>query len=133
MDPQLKDCGMEHQLLALVLPFSIKIKYYIFSQYVSIYFSVQCFMLLLPVMLHYTLYIFPPHAVVQCPALDEMSNGLIDYSENSTDSFRFGAIASYSCQEGFAVVGNNRLTCSVNGTSTLGIWDSTPPVCSGRG
>ena len=69
--------------------------------------------------------------VVTCPILDEVDNGVIDYSIAITTRM-FGTIASYSCNIGFYLDGNNTRVCGESGTSIFGAWDTTAPTCIGN-
>ncbi len=69
-------------------------------------------------------------AVIQCFALAEIMNGDIEYNANSTSSFVYGTMATYSCREGFFREGVGRRVCRENGGSDNGQWEGTDPVCS---
>ncbi len=44
--------------------------------------------------------------------------------------YGYGTTASYFCNEGFFLEGNEMRTCG--GDVTIGSWDGTNPVCSGE-
>lgn len=69
-------------------------------------------------------------AVIMCEALADILNGTISYEPNSTaGSHEFGTVASFNCTEGFALVGPEDISCSGNGSSTMGQFTPEPPSC----
>ncbi len=57
-------------------------------------------------------------------------NGMIVYS--TTPPFNFGTTATYQCNDGYSLASGDRVrTCTGDGTSTVGQWSGTAPVCSG--
>ncbi len=55
---------------------------------------------------------------------------MIVYS--TTPPFNFGTIAMYQCNDGYSLAsGDSERTCTGDGTSTVGQWSGTAPVCSG--
>ena len=57
---------------------------------------------------------------VICPLLLDPANGTVVMSGNMV-----GDAAIYTCDPGFSLVGESRLTCASNGT-----WSGIPPVCT---
>ena len=55
------------------------------------------------------------------PGLNSLSHGL-------------GSVATYSCDPGYALVGQTTRTCedTNGGTVTTGTWSGTPPYCQGE-
>lgn len=66
----------------------------------------------------------PPSAEVTCPRPPRIANGL--HTEQSSDKFSRGVTVSYSCKEGFELLGNVSITCMENG-----VWSRPLPRCQG--
>ena len=65
---------------------------------------------------------------------DIAGNGMIVYSSGSTTPpFNYGTTATYQCNDGYSLAsGDSVRICSTgDGTSTVGEWSGTAPVCSG--
>ena len=61
--------------------------------------------------------------IVQCDALFDPDNGNV--STNGT-GFGIGDIATYFCDDGYDLIGNDTITCQSNGS-----WSGSPPTCQG--
>ncbi|NWZ01976.1 CR2 protein, partial [Loxia curvirostra] len=61
---------------------------------------------------------------VTCPRPPSIANGL--HSGLSSGSFSRGVTVSYSCREGFQLLGNESITCTDSGR-----WSRTLPRCEG--
>ena len=61
----------------------------------------------------------PLLSLVQCPALDPPSHGLL-----SSDSASPGVTITVTCETGYILHGTAELTCLVNG-----VWSSELPIC----
>ncbi|XP_064387965.1 uncharacterized protein LOC135336171 isoform X3 [Halichondria panicea] len=72
----------------------------------------------------------PTCEAIQCAALREVTKGDIEYSANTTSSFAYGTVATYSCREGFSREGVRRRVCRESEDSENGQWEGTDPVCS---
>ena len=59
------------------------------------------------------------NSVVVCGSLDSPENGLI-----TINNITLGSIATYSCNEGYNIMGNEVRTCQENGS-----WSGEDPVC----
>ena len=59
-------------------------------------------------------------AVVNCGALANPVNGLVDTSGGTT----FGTTATYSCNLNFMLMGSSTRSCTV-----AGVWGGQPPTC----
>lgn len=59
---------------------------------------------------------------IDCGTLSPPVNGSIIISDTS-----LGAMAVYSCQNGFSLVGNSNRTCLVNST-----WSGVDPICQSK-
>uniref|UniRef100_A0A8C9UHB3 Sushi domain-containing protein n=1 Tax=Serinus canaria TaxID=9135 RepID=A0A8C9UHB3_SERCA len=67
---------------------------------------------------------FFPSAEVTCPRPPSIANGL--HTGLSSGSFSRGVTVSYSCREGFELLGNESITCTDSGR-----WSRTLPRCEG--
>lgn len=71
-------------------------------------------------------------AAITCSPLSSVTNGNIVYSRDTTTTFTFSTVATYSCNEGFLLLGNNEQRCSGDGSSVNGLWSGgSTPVCTG--
>ena len=61
-------------------------------------------------------------AAVDCGPLDDPENGTVFHFGTT-----FGSFASYSCVNGFAVVGNIFRTCLASGN-----WSGSAPTCQSK-
>lgn len=64
---------------------------------------------------------------IVCPDLDELSNGMIDYSSGTESSRPFNSIAMYSCGLGYKLIGQATRACQNNET-----WSGQEPSCIGN-
>ncbi len=69
---------------------------------------------------------------ITCPPLSNPTNGSVSYSNvpGQNNSFSFNVMATYSCNSGFALVGNKTRNCSGDGSSTIGDFDGLAPNCA---
>ena len=76
-------------------------------------------------------YVFQNTAIF-CNALRDLL-GAARYSlPNDGGRYPFGTVATYSCGVGSAIVGGSvSRTCIGDGSSTLGSFDGTEPMCKG--
>ncbi|XP_078402691.1 membrane cofactor protein-like [Cetorhinus maximus] len=65
----------------------------------------------------------PTCDLVTCRDLEPISNGITP-NPPSGDIWKFGMIAQYSCTNGYALIGTDKLVCSASGE-----WDKKPPIC----
>ncbi len=67
---------------------------------------------------------------VQCSELPSIPNGSIVYVENDVSPFDLGTIATYMCNDGFFVDGDNERSCTIGqaGTSNR-VWTGQEPQC----
>ena len=65
--------------------------------------------------------------LIECSAL-MVTNGEVLYSRDpsTSDSFMSGTVATYSCTDGYELVGEEKRTCLVDGT-----WTGAEPYCVG--
>ena len=73
----------------------------------------QCFDLYYPILF----------TVVQCPTMEPISNGAL----NNGTSQGLNDTITYSCVEGYELVGSATLTCQLNGN-----WSGSEPYCQGN-
>ena len=77
-----------------------------------------------PVLYFYSWYLEPTNPLspaIDCGDLDEPSNGQVTLTGTT-----FGSMATYECDSGFTLVGNQVRTCQDDGN-----WSGTEPVCDG--
>ncbi len=70
---------------------------------------------------------------ITCLPLSNLTNGSVSYSNvpGQNNSYKFNVKATYSCNSGFALVGNKTRDCSGDGNSTTGNFDGMAPTCKG--
>ena len=74
-------------------------------------------------------------AALQCRELSPPDNGGISVAPGPNSlSQGLGSVATYSCDPGYALVGQTTRTCedTNGGTVTTGTWSGTPPYCQGK-
>ena len=54
------------------------------------------------------------------------------YTTDTTAPFSYGTSASYSCDPGFAVVGNMVRTCEGDDSLSAGLWSGSNVTCVGK-
>ena len=64
----------------------------------------------------------PLSTAVDCGSLTDPANGQVDHTAGTT----FGRTATYSCNTGYNLVGDNTRTCQV-----IGYWSGSAPTCQG--
>ena len=64
-------------------------------------------------------------AGILCPALPLPTNGEIDCSDGN----KYNSTCVFICDEGYAPVGEDELTCISEEGQQNGLWDETPPEC----
>ena len=70
-----------------------------------------------------------------CEELSPPDNGEISVAPGPNSlSNGLGSVATYSCDPGYALVGQTTGTCedTNGGTVTTGTWSGTPPYCQGE-
>ena len=71
-------------------------------------------------------------SAIECPSLS-LTNGVIVYVSDTTPEFEIGTVATYSCDTGFAVVGDMTRTCLDNNQlDIVGVWSGSAPTCEGN-
>ncbi len=68
---------------------------------------------------------------VSCTELGSINNGSIAYSSDTVAPFDYGTTATYSCNEGLYLEGNQMRTCQGDDSSPIGTWSGMSPVCAG--
>ncbi len=62
--------------------------------------------------------------------MPEILNGSISYAVDIEDPFDLGTIATYMCDDGFILVGDEERNCTVGvAGSAVGRWTGTQPTC----
>ena len=69
------------------------------------------------------------YPAVSCTDLPSINNGVITYSP-TTSSRLEGAVATYSCDTGYTVVGDGMRICVDGGSG--GDWNGMEPICTGK-
>ena len=72
----------------------------------------------------------PP--AITCPGVPTPNNGNIDFGGASLDengTYIFAVVATYSCDTGFHLVGNDSRTCTGDGSSIIGAFDGAASTC----
>ena len=77
-----------------------------------------------------------PHAAITCPPVLAPISGSVTYgiaTVNSLGDFPFSTMATYACNEGFALMGDPTSTCTGDGTTVNGAFDIiNSPSCEGE-
>lgn len=73
------------------------------------------------------------YIAIVCPLLsDAPFNGTVTYSPHNNRSFGSQATYSVNCPEGYERNGGDDVrVCTGDGTTNIGEWNGTAPVCSG--
>ncbi|XP_063128647.1 complement decay-accelerating factor isoform X3 [Rattus norvegicus] len=71
--------------------------------------------------------VFPVCTTIFCPDPPKINNGRI---REESDSYAYRQSVTYSCDQGFILVGNSSVHCTLNGE--VGEWSSAPPKCIER-
>ena len=75
----------------------------------------------------FLLYIY---TVIMCPPLPTITNGTISYSPDVTSDYDLGTIATYTCEAGFYLEGNEVRVCmDDDGMDVIGLWSGQEPSC----
>jgi len=65
---------------------------------------------------------------ITCPALNNPENGEI----SCDDSNKYGSVCSFTCNDGFVLLGMQNLTCEGNENNSInGTWNGDTPFCEG--
>lgn len=68
------------------------------------------------------------HAVIPCEPPPVIANGQISSTQTE---YVFGLAVTYTCDEGFSLIGSSMIYCTVDAESN-GIWSGPAPECKGR-
>ena len=63
--------------------------------------------------------------MIDCEGLTDPEGGQVMISSGTVTATGLNAIASYTCDAGYELVGNAMRTCEANGE-----WNGTEPVCT---
>ena len=69
--------------------------------------------------------------MIVCETLELLEDGSVTYSVGEGDPLVFGTSATYSCDIGYSLMGEEIRTCGGNGSSVTGEWNGTEPTCLG--
>ena len=70
--------------------------------------------------------------IANCPDLPSLTNGMIMYSAEFTNSRPFSSSATYSCNTGYTLTGG-AFTIRTNRVCVSGgNWTGSPPTCKGE-
>ncbi len=71
------------------------------------------------------------HAVIVCPPLPAITNGMISYSPDDTPDYDLGTNATYTCEAGFYLEGNEvRMCVEDHGMDAIKVWSGWEPSCA---
>ena len=74
------------------------------------------------------------YLAIECPPLDPIINGFINYAPNNTPNYDLGTVATYNCDAGFfldlSLGGSAFRTCvDDNGLDAIGEFNNQAPRC----
>ena len=70
------------------------------------------------------------YTVIECPPLPTITNGTISYSLDVTPDHDLGTEATYTCEVGFYLEGNEARVCmDDDGMDAIGVWSGQEPSC----
>ena len=72
------------------------------------------------------------NSAITCESLGSFANGAIAYRTDRTSPFDFGTTATYSCNRGYYLEGEDVRTCVEDESGLNGIWSGLTPRCAGR-
>ena len=72
------------------------------------------------------------NSAITCDSLGSFANGVITYRADRTSPFDLGTTATYSCNKGYYLEGEDVRTCVEDGSGVNGIWSGSTPRCAGR-
>ena len=69
-------------------------------------------------------------SATECEPLLDVANGTITYAEDTIPNYELGTVATYMCDDGFFLMGEDQMNCTVgDGTSAVGVFDKQSPTC----
>ncbi|XP_064386053.1 sushi, von Willebrand factor type A, EGF and pentraxin domain-containing protein 1-like [Halichondria panicea] len=72
----------------------------------------------------------PNCEAIACPPLLTITNGMISYFPDVTSDYDLGTEATYTCEAGFYLEGNEVRVCmDDDGMDTIGVWSGQEPSC----
>ena len=70
------------------------------------------------------------YTAIECPPLPTITNGMISYSPDVTPDYDLGTEATYTCEAGFYLEGNEVRVCmDDDGMDAIGGWSGREPSC----
>ena len=68
--------------------------------------------------------------MIQCPDIFDPYDGQVVFTDDRLAPFEYGTIASYSCNDGFTLIGDKSVrVCGGDGLSDLGVWSGEDYIC----
>ena len=72
----------------------------------------------------------PLYPAIECEPLPDIANGNISYADDMTPNYEVGTIATYECDDGYYLMGDDERNCTAgDGSSTTGVFDRQEPTC----
>ena len=84
--------------------------------------------------LSYEFHQFFSTGALSCEVQFPPTNGGVNVQAGPNSlTYGLGSVATYSCDPGYALVGQRTMACQDNngGTVTMGTWSGAPPLCQG--
>ena len=70
------------------------------------------------------------HPAIECEPLPDIANGRITYAEDTTPNFDLGTVATYECDDGYYLMGEDQRNCTAgDGSSAIGVFEGQAPTC----
>ncbi len=68
---------------------------------------------------------------ITCPPSTAPTNGSVIYSSTADENgtYALDVVATYNCDNGFSLAGDQARTCTGDGNSTTGAFNGLPPTC----
>ena len=72
----------------------------------------------------------PLYSAIECEPLPDIANGVIFYSDDMSPNFDLGTTATYECDDGYYLMGEDERNCTAgDGTSAVGVFKGQEPTC----
>ena len=80
--------------------------------------------------LHYVRPYASSTTAIECEPLPNIANGSISYAPDMTPNFDLGTTATYECDDGFYLMGEDERNCTAgDGSSAIGMFNGEEPTC----
>ena len=75
----------------------------------------------------------PSPPAITCPTPSDPTNGMVTFGGSTPvgGMLDFNVVATYQCDTGYALVGDEMRTCTGDGSSTMGAFTGEQPTCEG--